>query len=80
MTITIPDEILASAHLTEAEVVTEIAVMLFAGGKVTLPQAASLCGMTIVRFQHLLASREIPVSYDAAEFEKDLDVLRELDT
>jgi predicted HTH domain antitoxin len=31
-----------------------------------------------MRFQHLLASRGIPVHYDVAEFEADLDTLREL--
>jgi predicted HTH domain antitoxin len=78
MTNTIPDDVLAAAHLTERELVVEIAVMLFAQDKVTLAQASSLCGMDRLKFQHLLASRGIPVHYDVSELEKDLAVLREL--
>lgn len=79
MTITIPDDVLTASHLTEEEIVTEIALLLFSRDRITLAQASSLCGMTLIRFQHLLASRGITVHYDTAEFEHDLTVLRELD-
>ena len=79
MTITIPDDVLTASHLTEEEIMTEIALLLFSRDRITLAQASSLSGMTLIRFQHLLASRGITVHYDAAEFEHDLTVLRELD-
>jgi len=37
----------------------------------SLAQAARVAGIDRIRFQHLLASRSIPVNYDAREFESD---------
>ena len=34
--------------------------------------------MNRLQFQHLLASRLIPVHYDVAEFEEDLKTLKEM--
>jgi predicted HTH domain antitoxin len=34
--------------------------------------------MSRIQFQHLLASREIPVHYGVEEFDQDLHTLREL--
>ena len=64
--------------ITEKELLREIALMLFQQEKLTLAQAARLAQLDRLRFQHLLASRRIPVHYDAADFQQDLDTLREL--
>jgi predicted HTH domain antitoxin len=77
MSITIPDEILESARLTPAEALQELAIALFQKEKLTLGQASRLAGMDRLRFQHLLASRGIPLHYDVTELEADLQVLRE---
>jgi predicted HTH domain antitoxin len=77
MSITIPDEVLESARLTAEEALQELAVALFQRQKLTLGQASRLAGMDRLRFQHLLASRGIPLHYDVAELEADLQVLRE---
>jgi len=77
MGITIPDDFLQAARMTEEELKIEIAVLLFQKEKLTLSQASRLAGMNRLQFQHLLASRQIPVHYDIAEFEEDLKVLRE---
>jgi predicted HTH domain antitoxin len=78
MNVTIPDEILQTARITEEELRQEIAVLLFEKDRLTLPQASRLAGMDRLRFQHLLASRDIPVHYDVEEFEQDLAMLRSL--
>lgn len=78
MTVTIPDDVLHAARMSESELRQELAVLLFQQDRVTLAQAARLAGTDRVRFQHLLASREIPVHYDVGEFEDDLTTLREL--
>lgn len=78
MSVVIPDEILYTARMTEAELKQEIAVMLFQREKLTLAQASQLAGMNRLQFQHLLASRQIPVHYDVAEFEADIKTLREM--
>ena len=80
MSVVIPDEILHAARMTEEEFKQEIALFFFEKNKLTLAQASRLAGVSRLQFQHLLASRQIPVHYDVAEFEEDLRTLQELDT
>jgi predicted HTH domain antitoxin len=65
--------------MTAEELRQEIAVLLFQQEQLTLSQASHLAGMNRLQFQHLLASRGIPVHYDTEEFEADLKTLKELD-
>ena len=60
------------------EMKQELAVVLFQREKLTLGQASRLAGMNRVEFQRLVASRRIPPHYDVADFEADLNTLREL--
>ncbi len=78
MSVVVPDEILAATRMTEAEMRQEIAVMLFEKEKLTLAQASRFAGMHRIAFQHLLASRHIPMHYDVADFEQDIQNLREM--
>jgi predicted HTH domain antitoxin len=78
MSIDISDEILSATRMTEAEMRQEIAIMLFQQEKLTLAQASRFAGMNRIAFQHLLASRQIPVHYDVEDFEQDLKNLREM--
>jgi len=78
MNVTVPDEILESARMSEVELRQEIAVLLFEKDRITLAQASRLADMDRLRFQHLLASRGIPVHYDVGDFEEDLATLRDL--
>ena len=78
MAVVIPDEVLQTARMTEAELVQEIAVLLFQKEKLTLAQASRLAAMPRIQFQHLLASRKIPVHYDVAELESDIQTLKEM--
>ena len=77
MGVLIPDDILQATRMTEEELKQEIAVLLFQKEKLTLGQASRLSGMDQLQFQHLLASRQIPIHYDLAEFEEDLKTLKE---
>ncbi len=79
MSLVIPNEILQATGLSEAELSQEIAILLFQKEKLTLGQASHLAQMPQLQFQHLLASRQIPLHYDVAEFEADLKTLQELD-
>lgn len=72
MSLVIPDDILQAARMSEEELRREIAVLLFQQEKLTLGQASRLAEMNRLQFQHLLASRLIPVHYDVADFEEDL--------
>ncbi len=77
-TITIPEEIFQASRMSEKEFFQEIAVMLFAKERLTLGQASRFAGMSNLQFQHLLASRQIQIHYDTAEFEEDLQTLKSL--
>ena len=79
MTLTIPDDYVESARVSESELYVELAVRLFQMDRLTLAQAATLSRMGRVRFQQLLASRGISTHYDLKEFEDDLDTLRRLE-
>jgi len=78
MGIIIPDDILQMTRMTEEELRQEIAIVLFQKEKLTLAQASHLAQMSRLQFQHLLASRQIAVHYDIAEFEDDLKTLEEM--
>jgi predicted HTH domain antitoxin len=78
MSLIIQDEILQAAHITPAELIQEIAILLYQKEKLTLGQASQLAGMRQLQFQFLLASRQIPVHYDVADFEDDLKTLHEM--
>lgn len=77
MSIVITNELLTATRMTEAEMKQEIAVMLFQKEKLTLGQASRFAAMNRIAFQHLLASRQIPVHYDVEDFEEDIKNLRE---
>jgi predicted HTH domain antitoxin len=64
--------------ITETELLQEIAILLYQKEKLTLGQASKLAQITQLQFQQLLASRQIPVHYDVAEFEADLRTLRDV--
>lgn len=72
MTVTFPDGILESTKLTEAELVGELALALFQSERLTLGQAAQLCGLPQLEFQRLLACRQIPIHYGLEEMRQDL--------
>lgn len=78
MSVLIPDEVVHATGLSAAELMQEIAILLFQKEKLSIGQASRLAGMTRLQFQHLLASRQIPLHYDASDFEADIATLREM--
>jgi predicted HTH domain antitoxin len=49
MSIIVPDEILTTTRMTEAEMCQEIAVMLFQKEKLTLAQASRFAGIAVAK-------------------------------
>jgi predicted HTH domain antitoxin len=78
MSIVISDELLTATRMTDAEMRQEIAVLLFQKEKFTLAQASRFAGVNRIAFQHLLASRQIPIHYGIEDFEQDIKNLREM--
>jgi predicted HTH domain antitoxin len=79
MSVLIPDEIFQATHMSEDEMLQEMAILLFQKEKLTLGQASKLAKMSQLQFQHLLASRDVPIHYGIEDFEQDLKTLREMD-
>ncbi len=77
MSVVISDDILDAIHMSAEELKREIAVLLFQQEKLTLGQASQMAGMNQLQFQFLLASRQIPLHYGIADFDADLESLRE---
>ena len=75
MSLTISDEVLQTVQMSEAELLQEIAIMLFQQERFTLGQASRFALMNQLQFQRLLASRKIPLHYDIAELREDMKSL-----
>ena len=75
----VSQEILDSARLTPSELKVELAVHLYAQGRLAIGKARELAGMALWEFRQLLASRRIPPHYDEADLGEDVATLRELD-
>jgi len=78
MPVTISDEVLTAAHISEPELKRELALTLFSQERLTLAQASRLAEMTQLAFQALLAERQIPIHYGVEEFREDLRNLRQV--
>ena len=76
--IEVPREILDSARITPAEAVVELAVALYAEGRLSLGKARELARMPFWRFRQLLAVREVTPHYDVADVKDDLTAIRDL--
>jgi predicted HTH domain antitoxin len=74
----ISQDILDSARLTLAELKTEMAVALYAQGRLSIGKAREFAAMSLWEFRQLLASRRISPHYDAADLDEDVATLREM--
>jgi predicted HTH domain antitoxin len=61
MPLTIPDELLREAGLSERQALIELTCRLFAAGKLTLWSAAKWLGLTRIEFEEELRQRRIPI-------------------
>ena len=77
MPVTISDEVLTAAHISEPELKQELALTLFQQERLTLAQASRLTEMSQLAFQALLADRRIPIHYGVEEFREDLGAIRQ---
>ena len=76
--IDIPEDILDSARLTIAELKAEIAVSLYASGRLSVGKARELAEMPLWQFRHLLASRGIHPHFDERDLLDDVPTLQDL--
>jgi predicted HTH domain antitoxin len=78
MSVLIPDDILQSAEMSEAELKLELAILLFQQEKISIGKARRFAEMSLLDFQREIAQRGICIHYDVEEFEEDIQTLREM--
>lgn len=61
--------------VSESDILTELAIVLYEREKLSVGWAARLAGMDKWAFNSLLADREVPMHYDVADLERDLEAL-----
>ena len=74
----VSQDVLDSARLTPAELKVELAVHLYAQGRLSIGKARELAGMALWEFRQLLASRRIAPHYDETDLDEDVSTLRKL--
>jgi predicted HTH domain antitoxin len=76
ITIDIPDEIAQSNALSQADWLREVAISLFRQELITLGTASHIAGIHQLEFQGLLCDRGISIHYDMADYQADIESLR----
>ena len=71
----VPQEVLDSACLTPNQLKIELAVSLYAQGRLSLGKARELTDLSLWEFRQLLTIRRILVHYDLDDLKDDLTTL-----
>ncbi len=74
----VPQSILDSARLTISDLKVEMAVYLYAQGRLSTGKARELAGRSLWEFRQLLASSRIAPHYDVMDLNEDVATLREM--
>ena len=79
MPLTIPDDLLAAAGLSERDARIEIACRLYDAGKLAIPAATRWTGLTRTEFEEELLRRKLPLCRPTGEdLKQDLKTLQRL--
>lgn len=78
MTITVPDSVAEESHLTPETVLLDVAIGIYKREQWSMGRCAKIAGLTRVQFQEELGKREIPINYDAADFDQDMTTMKSL--
>lgn len=77
-TLKISQDILDSARMSMDDLKKEIAVSLYAQGRLSIGKAHELAEISLWEFRQLLALRHIPPHYDISDLKQDVSTLHEL--
>ena len=75
LSLDIPSDVLESARLTVREAKLELAIALFAGGRLSQGKAAELADLPAAEFQMHLGARRIGPHYDETDAREDAATL-----
>ena len=76
--ISVSHELELATHMSAQEIRRELAVHLYAQGKLSAGKARELAEMDVAAFQCLLGSREVHVNYGLNDFQEDLTTIQRL--
>ena len=77
-TLEIPQGVLDAAQMNTQELRRELALALYAQGRLSLGKARELAGLSLWEFRQWLGLRRIEAHYDTAEVRDDIATLRAL--
>ena len=72
MGLVISDDVLTASGLKAEELFLEVVLLLFQQNRLSLGKAAELLDMSQIRFQRIIAERNICIHYDVTEFREDV--------
>ena len=75
MTIEIADELLSNSA-TSKDLLTEIALFLFAKEKISLSKAADIVGISKMEMEQLIGAKSISMHYDMEMVQNVLDTIK----
>jgi predicted HTH domain antitoxin len=78
MHLTLSDDVVLSANLSEADLRLALALALFQDGRITLAQGARLASLDRLAFQHQLAARKLQIHYGEEELDSDMRTIESL--
>jgi predicted HTH domain antitoxin len=78
ITLEVPQDTLDAARLTVGELKLEIAIALYAQGRLSIGKARELADMPLWTFRQVLAVRQIPPHLTPADVDADAATLRDL--
>jgi predicted HTH domain antitoxin len=76
ITLDIPDEALQAQAISQSDWLREFAIALFRQELITLGTASAIAGIHQIAFQELLFERGINLHYDLADYQADVESLR----
>jgi predicted HTH domain antitoxin len=78
MHLTLSDDVVLAANLSEADLRMALALALFQDGRITLAQGARLASLDRLAFQQQLAARKVQIHYGEEELDSDMRTIESL--
>jgi predicted HTH domain antitoxin len=75
VTFEVSQDILDSARLSASELKLELAIWLYAQGRLSIGKARELAGMALWEFRQVLAARKIATHFDDEDLRDDLNTI-----
>lgn len=78
MNVIVPDSIAAASRLTPETALLDVVIGIYKREQWSMGRCAKIVGMSRSEFQVELGKREIPINYDASDFNQDLETIQKL--